>query len=102
VLGPHHGTLTEFSFHYGRLGQSKDPKSFNCPKWIKVTDIRFDLSTDQHKYHLHYYGPDHIPQNRVIGCKISDMDRFSFIRGIEAHRTSKKPLNECFGFEIRD
>jgi hypothetical protein len=102
VLSRKGGVRVQFCFHYGPLAKGRD-KKYGCPKIHKKTHIRFDLSTDQYVDHLHYLGEDHIPQDRMVGCKILDMEPFRFIQGIEAHRNSHKPLSlhECFGFEIK-
>ncbi len=93
-----HGIRVQFTLHYGRESSQKDANG--CPKQIKSTDIRFDLSTDQHKAHLHYQGEDHIAQSRVSGLEIRSLSIFDFIKGIEQHRATGDPLHDCFGFKV--
>jgi hypothetical protein len=101
MLGRRHGDRAQFGFHYGPISKGR-PDKHGCPKPILATDIRFDLSTDEYKDHLHYGGEEHIAQSRVQGVTILEMDPFRFIEGIEFHRTSGNPLHDCFGFMIKD
>jgi hypothetical protein len=90
------GRLQHFSYHYGPDNGEKDEDGF--PKRIDECVLRIDI--DWHSKHAHYGGEDHIAECRLRGLNFSDITPFEFIRAIEEHRKTSKPLHEILGFEV--
>jgi hypothetical protein len=42
----------------------------------------------------------HIPEARLPGLDFDSIDPFEFIRAVEEHRKSQKPLHEILGFKV--
>ncbi len=43
---------------------------------------------------------DHIPETRLTGLDFDSIDPFRFIRAVEEHRKSLRPLHEILGFKV--
>jgi hypothetical protein len=87
-----------YAYHYGDIVKSGDA---GLPAYGPgdPVDIRIDNSCSP--IHLHYLAPNpHYPNSAVRGLDLEDMDMFAFVKGIFRHRSSKKPINEIFKFQV--
>jgi hypothetical protein len=91
------GCLETFSYHYGPCTSARDSDGF--PKFSKRFELRIDID-QRYKRHIHYLNEDHIPESRVPGLDFKTIDPFKFIRAVEEHRKSSKPLHEILGFKV--
>jgi hypothetical protein len=91
------GCLEYFSYHYGPCTSTRDSDGF--PRLSKKRELRIDVDR-RYKRHIHYQNEDHIPEFRVPGLDFKDIDPFKFIRAVEEHRKSLKPLHEILGFKV--
>lgn len=90
------GCLQYFSYHYGPCTDTRDSEGF--PLFSGDYELRVDI--DRHNRHVHYLNEDHIPEARLPGLDFESIDPFKFIRAIEEHRKSSKPLHEILGFNV--
>jgi hypothetical protein len=91
------GCLESFSYHYGPCTSVRDKEGF--PRFSKKFELRIDVDR-QYKRHIHYMGENHIPEARLPGLDFNSIDPFAFIRAVELHRKSSKPLHEILGFKV--
>lgn len=50
--------------------------------------------------HIHYMKKNHIPEAQLSGLDFNRIDPFEFIRAVEKHRKSLKPLHQILGFKV--
>jgi hypothetical protein len=50
--------------------------------------------------HIHFAGEDHVPQSRVKGLVIVELDVFRFVEAVISHRTTSQPIDNCLGFKL--
>jgi hypothetical protein len=86
-----------FKFHYGSCADTRDSDGF--PVFSEEFELRIDVDR-WHKRHIHYMNEDHIPEVRLPGLDFERIDPFEFIRAVEEHRKSSKPLHEILGFKM--
>jgi hypothetical protein len=97
---PLSGKRVQFSFHYGPT-----PKRTDSRGWPKMdpksggTVLRVDLAPPYND-HIHFAGEDHVPQSRVKGLVIVDLDVFRFIEAVFAHRKTSRTIDTCLGFKL--
>lgn len=91
------GCLDLLSYHYGPCTANRDADGF--PPQSKKFELRIDIDR-RFKRHAHYNGEDHIPEARLPGLDFDKIDPFEFIRAVEEHRKSSKPLHEILGFNV--
>jgi len=91
------GRLQYFSYHYGPCSEERDDDEF--PVMEDRCILRIDIDHRSQR-HAHYEGEDHIPKERLVGLNFDSLTPFSFIRAVEQHRATQKPLTEIFGFEV--
>lgn len=91
------GSLRYFSYHYGPSSGAFDRDGF--PVFTKEFELRIDVD-ERSKRHAHYQGEDHIPEARLPGLDFGNIDPFKFIRAVEEHRRTSKPLHEVIGFKV--
>lgn len=91
------GCLELFSYHYGPCTTARDSDGF--PLFSKRFELRIDTDR-RHKRHIHYLKKNHIPEARLTGLDFDSIDPFEFIRAVEEHRKSLKPLHEILGFNV--
>jgi hypothetical protein len=97
---PAAGQKSQFSYHYGLHSNKTDSRG--CPKHSTRVDtlLRIDLAP-HYADHIHFEGVDHIPQTSLTGnLIILDTTMFGFINRVLQHRLTRKPLNQCFEFEV--
>jgi hypothetical protein len=92
------GHRNHLSFHYGPLPAARDDRGYPAYTSSEPVELRFDFVT---YYHLHYKGPTHYPQDRIVGLKIADIDMFTFIRAVQEHRATGRELADVLHFEIK-
>lgn len=90
------GCLQYLSYHYGPCTNVRDSEGF--PVFIAECELRVDI--DRWDRHIHYMNEDHIPAVRLPGLDFERIDPFEFIRAVEEHRKSSKPLHEILGFKV--
>lgn len=61
--------------------------------------LRIDIDQKSRR-HAHYGGENHIPESRLSGLDFDKITPFDFIRAVEQHRLTLKPLPEILGFEV--
>ncbi len=91
------GCREYFRFHYGPCTEERDEDGF--PPHSKIFQLRIDIDR-WHKRHIHYMKEDHIPKDRLPGLDFDSIDPFEFIRAVEEHRKSQRPLHEILGFKV--
>jgi hypothetical protein len=91
------GCLYAFSYHYGPCTDTRDHDGF--PVFCDRFELRIDIDP-RFKCHVHYQGEDHIPEARLPGLDFKKINPFQFIRAVEEHRRSSKPLHEILGFNV--
>lgn len=96
---PDEAKRAQFSFHYGPTPVRRDKNGWPRMDRDSPTIIRIDLAPD-YADHIHYAGEDHVPQSRVKGMTILDLDPFQFVEGILRHRRSGESIDKCFGFTV--
>ena len=68
---------------------------------IRLRDIPRRIDIDlKSKRHAHFAGENHIPESRLLGLDFDKITPFDFIRAVEKHRQTQKPLPELLGFEV--
>ncbi len=87
-----------FAYHYGptvRTGLS------GMPDGIPSDPVFVRIDNAGRPAHLHHEGnpSDHIPQSRVAGLVLDDVDLFEFVKAAFRHRTSGKIAQEL-GYRI--
>jgi hypothetical protein len=92
------GRLKYFSYHYGKCGEGLDEDGF--PERESICVLRIDVD-QRHRRHAHYQGEDHVPEARLVGLDFDAITPFDFIRAVEDHRTTSRPLHEILGFEVK-
>lgn len=93
------GRLQFLSYHYGRCGNERDDDGI--PTMEDHCALRIDIDK-RSKRHAHYNGEDHIPEERLVGLNFDAVTAFDFIRAVEEHRTTSRPLHQILGFEVRN
>jgi hypothetical protein len=91
------GCREYFRFHYGPCTDERDEDGF--PPHSKAFELRIDIDR-RNKRHIHYMNRGHIPEARLPGLDFERIDPFEFIRAVEEHRKSRKPLHEILGFNV--
>lgn len=91
------GCLQYFSYHYGPCTDDRDSKGF--PIFSEKFELRIDIDRRCGR-HIHYMKESHIPEARLPGLDFDSIDPFEFIRAVEEHRKSLKPLHEILGFKV--
>lgn len=92
------GRLQYFSYHYGRCDEERDEDGF--PGRENDCVLRIDID-ERSQRHAHYNGEDHIPEERLVGLDFETITPFEFIRAVEEHRETAKPIPEILGFEVK-
>jgi hypothetical protein len=98
--GATRGQRRAFSFHYGTLGPLTRRNGFPAiDKANHPAIIRIDL--DNKGPHLHFHGElPHIPQEKVKGMSIEDVDPFDFVRAVLEHRRSQADFDDIMNFTV--
>jgi hypothetical protein len=91
------GCLEILSYHYGPCSKERDERGF--PLQLKSFEIRIDIDLRNGR-HIHYKNENHIPEARLPGLDFDSIAPFEFIRAVEEHRKSMKPLPEILGFNV--
>lgn len=91
------GRLQFFSYHYGLCSADRDEDGFPTKEDDCVLRVDIDLRS---KRHAHYGGENHIPEVRLVGLDFDEITPFDFIRAVEIHRQTTKPLPEILGFKV--
>jgi hypothetical protein len=91
------GCRQSFKFHYGPCSDSRDSEGF--PVFSEEFELRIDIDR-LHGRHIHYEKVDHIPEARLPGLNFDSIDPFKFIRAVEEHRRTLKPLHKILGFMV--
>lgn len=91
------GCLEILSYHYGPCRTERDEDGF--PLLSDRFELRIDID-HRNGRHIHYMNEDHIPEARLPGLDFDSIDPFKFIRAVEEHRKSSKPLHEILGFNV--
>jgi hypothetical protein len=91
------GRIQWFSYHYGPCSADRDDDGFPNKEDECVLRIDIDLKS---KRHAHFAGENHIPESRLLGLDFDKITPFDFIRAVEKHRQTQKPLPELLGFEV--
>jgi hypothetical protein len=91
------GCLEYYSYHYGPCTSTRRKDGF--PALSKKFELRIDIDRP-HERHIHYLKEDHIPEARLPDLDFNKIDPFKFIRAIEEHRKTSKPLHEILGFTV--
>ena len=92
------GRIRHLSYHYGRHNGAY--KADTTPAFSRQCDLRIDIAPHYGR-HIHYNNEDHIVEARIQGLDFDAMDPFKFIRAVEEHRKTSKPLHEILGFEVK-
>jgi hypothetical protein len=93
------GRLQYLSYHYGPCGTERDEGGF--PTREDNCVLRIDIDQSVTPKHAHYAGENHISEHRLKGLDFSTLTPFDFIRAVEEHRKTSKPLAAILGFEVR-
>jgi len=62
-------------------------------------ELRIDVDR-WHERHAHYQKENHIPEARLPGLDFDEINPFKFIRAVEEHRRTLKPLHEILEFTV--
>ena len=92
------GRLQFMSYHYGACGDERDDDGF--PYKEDQCALRIDIDKRSLR-HAHWNGEDHIPEHRLMGLDFEAITPSVFIRAVEEHRATGRPLPEILGFEVR-
>ncbi|HVC47485.1 MAG TPA: hypothetical protein VND90_09595 [Terracidiphilus sp.] len=92
------GRLHILSYHYGPCSEERDEDGFPYKEDNCV--LRIDIDTIS-KRHAHYNGENHIPEERLVGLNFETISLSDFIRAVENHRKTSKPLPGILGFEVK-
>ena len=92
------GRLQFLSYHYGQCGDERDEDGI--PTMEDHCTLRIDIDI-RSKRHAHYNGEDHILEERLVGLNFDAITPFDFIRAVEEHRATSRPLHGILGFEVR-
>jgi len=94
------GQRGSFSFHYGTTSSRTRRNGFPArDKSNHPAIIRIDL--DKKGPHLHFHGElPHIPQAKVKGMKIEDVNPFDFVLAVLEHRTSQADFDAIMKFTV--
>jgi hypothetical protein len=89
-----------FAYHYGptvRTDAQGMPQGIcSDPLFVRIDNA------GALPVHLHHEGKpaDHVPQKRVEGLKLIELDLFDFVSAALRHRTTGKPIEHELGYRI--
>lgn len=94
------GQLQILSYHYGPCGPERDEDGFPTKEDDCV--LRIDINPNQPvPRHAHYDGHDHIPEERLPRLDFNSLTPSAFIRAVETHRETSRPMHKILGFEVQ-
>jgi hypothetical protein len=88
-----------FSYHYGPLIKTL---ASGLPEWEAADALFVRIDNSNRPPHLHHEtdAKDHIPQSRVSGLTLDQVDLFDFVKAALRHRKSGKPIAVELGYAI--
>jgi hypothetical protein len=90
----------QWSYHYGAAARDSSGRLLQSEPDSPVT-IRID--TCGGKEHLHYLAREpHYSPSSVLGLDLESVDCWQFIKGVLRHRKTGKPVDQVFGFKIKE
>jgi hypothetical protein len=89
----------QFAYHYGPIVKTD---SQGVPERDPADPVFVRIDNSSRPTHLHQQSDptDHIPQSRIAGLVLEDVDLFDFVKSAFRHRQSGKPIAKELGYRI--
>jgi hypothetical protein len=100
IAGLQKSRRISFAYHYGPTVRTD---SDGTPEGEPSDPVFVRIDNAGRPAHLHHEGKpeDHIPQERVSGLILEEVDLFEFIEAAIRHRTSGRSIARELGYKIR-